>query len=290
MQPILPGASANASRARGKFLILFLNATACYLLAYQAVHFVAEAAPVFMARRANVPGVWGLAGVRFTLGDGGWHRDMVLGVYGLGPLLVLGLGLFASGWFWAYRPRHRRRRRGLLKLWLLWLAFHAGNTVLGGLLADTVTQSGSWYVPNWLLGSGGTWPSPVLGVLFAICEIVLGFLAAIPFLLAQNSRTALQFNNRSQLVRYTIIGPWLVSSLLLALSRLPHLGLNETLHFATMGLLLGPLALGCNQGLFTKHKQKLRPYPTRVAWGMVGLALLALLAWRLALGVPVAFR
>jgi hypothetical protein len=264
--------------------MLFFNATACYLLAYQVVHFVAEAAPVFMARRANIPGIWSLSGVRFVLGDGGWRPDTVLSVYGLGPALLLGLGVVAFGIFWQWQ----RHRRGIFKLLLLWLAFHATNAVLGGLLADTVTQSGSWYVPNWLLGGGGTWPSTVLGILFAILQLFLGFLAAVPFLLAQESHTALQFENRRRLIGYTILGPWLASSLLLALSRLPLLSVGETLHFVTMGLLLVPLTLGCNQEFF--HQNNALPRPTRIAWGLVALAGLGLLAWRLALGTPVLFR
>ncbi|MGI4763419.1 MAG: hypothetical protein ACRYF0_22090 [Janthinobacterium lividum] len=278
--PPLPAANA----ARSKFSMLFVNALACYLLAYQAVHLVSETAMVFMARRANIPGIWSLGGVRFILGDGGWRRDTVLAVYGLGPTLVTGLGVAAFCLFWL----RQRYRRGLAKLLLLWVAFHAINTGLGGLLADTVTQSGSWYVPNWLLGGGGTWPSTVLGLLFAVLQLVLGFLAAIPFLLAQDSHTALQFDNRSRLIAYTILGPWLVGSLLLLLSKLPHVGLNEVLHFATMGLLLVPLALGCNQEFFNENE--VLPYPTRAAWGLAGLALLGLLAWRLALGAPLAFR
>jgi hypothetical protein len=69
---------------------------------------------------------------------------------------------------------------------------------------------------------------------------------------------------------------------------LPHLGVNEALHFATMGLLLVPLAINSNQEFFNQNE--VLPYPTKVAWGLVGLALLGLLAWRLALGTPVAFR
>jgi hypothetical protein len=276
---------ASSPSARGKFTKLFLNATACYLLAWLLVNFIGQAAQVVMARRAYVPGSWDLGGVRFLLGDGAWRRDTVLAVYGLGPALVLALGVGAFGWFWLYQ----RPRPGLLKLLLLWLAYHATNHVLGGLLADTITQSNSWYVPNWLLGTGGTWPSMALGLLFGLMQVALGFLAAVPFLLAQDSHTILRFEHRSQLVMYTITAPWLVGSVLLALSKLPHLSMNEVLHYATMMLLVVPLAAGCQQTLFRKKNEAL-PYPTHVAWGLVGLALLGLLAWRLALGTPVAFR
>lgn len=276
-----PGASA-ARVAHGKFLKIFLNATACYLLAYQLVSLVYQAGTVYVARRANVPGFWNLGGVRFELSDSGWQRTMVLDVYGAGPALVLVLGGLSFLLFW-----RGRRGPGLGKLLLLWVALHATNTVLGGLLADTVTQSGSWYVPNWLLGAGGTWPSTVLGLLFAAGQVVLGFLVAGPFLQAQDSRTILQFGRRAHLVVYAVVGPWLVGSLLLALSKLPHLGVNELLHYATMSLLLIPLAMGCQREFL--NERELLPRPTRVAWGLVGLALLALLAWRLALRAGVAF-
>jgi hypothetical protein len=275
--------ASSAHVAHGKFLKIFLNATACYLLAYQLVNLVYQASVVYVARRANVPGLWNLGGVRFELGDSGWRRDMVLDVYGTGPALVLLLGGLCFLLFW-----RRRQQPGLGKLLLLWVAMHATNTVLGGLLADTVTQSGSWYVPNWLIGMGATWPSMVLGLLFAAVQVVLGFLAAVPFLQAQDSHTIMQFDRRAHLVVYALIGPWLAGSLLLALSKLPHLGINESLHYAAMGLLLIPLAIGCQREFISERE--LLPRPTRVAWGLVLLALLGMLTWRLALGAGVAFQ
>jgi MYXO-CTERM domain-containing protein len=283
LPPTPAPAASSASVAHGKFLKVFLNATACYLLAYQLVNFLYQASMVYVARSANVPGFWNLGGVRFELGDTGWRRDMVLDVYSTGPALMLLLGGLCFLLFW-----RRRQQPGLGKLLLLWVALHATNTVLGGLLADTVTQSGSWYVPNWLLGAGATWPSMVLGLLFAAVQVVLGFLAAEPFLQAQDSHTIMQFDRRAHLVVYALAGPWLAGSLLLALSKLPHLGINESLHYATMSLLLIPLAMGCQREFLSERE--LRPRATRVAWGLVLLALLGMLAWRIALGAGVAFQ
>jgi hypothetical protein len=263
---------------RAKFRVVFFNATACYLVAYQLVAFIYQASTALVARRLGVPGTWNLHGIHFELGDSSWGRTMVLEVYSAGPTLVLALGLLALGWF----GKRQRHRRGLAKLLFLWIAFHAFNTVFGGLLADTVTQSGSWYVPNWLLGSGGTWPSMVLGVLQAAIQVALGFVAATPFILAQDSHTILQFERRPRLVRATIVGPWLAGSVLLAVSKLPYLSLNECLHYATMALLLVPLALGCLQESFSQKKWT--PSPTRISWGLLVFAMLSLLAWRVALG------
>jgi hypothetical protein len=285
LQPVPALVSESSPAAvRAKFRMVFVNATACYLVAYQLIALVYQAGTALMARRQGVPGTWNLSGVRFELGDSAWRQSMVVAVYGAGPALALGLGVLAFGIFW----KRQRHRRGLAKLLLFWLVLHALSAVFGGLLADTVTQSGSWYVPNWLLGGGGTWPSAVLGLLLAAIQLVLGYLAAIPFLVAQDSHTVLQFERRGQLVRATILGPWLVGSLLLALSRLPYLSINEILRYGVMALLVGPLALGCLQESFSQKKWT--PSPTRVAWGLVLLALLGMMAWRLALGTGVAFQ
>ncbi len=279
LQPVSADSSESLLvSAKAKFRLVFLNATACYLIAYQLVTFAYQAGTAFVSRRLGVPGTWNLSGLHFELGDNGWGRNMVLEVYSAGPTLALALGVLAFVIFW----KRQRHRRGLAKLLLLWVVLHALNTVFGGLLADTVTQSGSWYVPNWLLGGGGTWPSMLLGLLLAAAQVVLGFLAATPFILSQDSHTVLQFERRPQLVRATIVGPWLVGSLLLAVSKLPSLSINEGLHYATMALLLVPLALGCLQESFSQKKWT--PSPTRVAWGLLVLAGLGLIIWRLALG------
>ena len=277
MQPVSALApESSPAAARAKFRVVFLNATACYLLAYQLVALVHQAGTVLMARRQGVPGTWSLGGVRFELGDSGWGQNMVLKVYSFGPLLVLGLGGLAFVAFW----KRQRHRRGLAKLLLFWLMLHAISAVFGGLLADTITQSGSWYVPNWLLNANN-WPSTVLGLLLGAVQLVLGYLAAVPFLLTQDSHTVLQFERRPQLVRATIFGPWLAGSALLAFSKLPQLSVNECLRYAALALLLVPLALGCLQESFSQKKWT--PSPTRVAWGLLALAGLGLLAWRLAL-------
>ncbi|HET9503357.1 MAG TPA: hypothetical protein VFO93_07440 [Hymenobacter sp.] len=278
MQPTFTDAAHSSTAAvRGKFRVVFLNSTACYLIAYQLISFIYQAGTAAAAHRLGVPGTWNLAGVRFELGDSGWTQAIVLQVYSAGPLLALAVGALAFGLYW----KRQRHRRGLAKLLLLWVVLHALGAVLGGLLADSITQSGSWYVPNWLIGAGGTWPSMVLALLLAAGQLVLGYVGAVVFLLTQDSHTVLQFERRPQLVRATIFGPWLVGSALLALSKWPYLSLNEGLRYATLLLLLLPLALGCLQESF--NQKKWTPSPTRLAGGLLVLAGLALVAWRLAL-------
>ena len=266
---------------RSKLKMLFLNATACYVSTYLLVTLVLQGAEAFLARQARVPGYWWLNGVHFTMGDGGWKKDAVLDVYGVGPVLVLVLGLVALLVF----LRRQQYRRGLLKIWLLWLVFQCINGVFGGLLADTITQSGSWYVPNWMIGLG-TWPSTVFSLLLVAAQLGIGFVMGIPFLLAQDSRTILRYERRATLVQVIILGPWLAGSVIIALSRLPGLSINEMVRLVTMGMLLGPLALS----VLPEHISRPMPRssPTRTAWGLLLLTVVVLLTWRIVLRLPIA--
>ena len=73
----------------------------------------------------------------------------------------------------------------------------------------------------------------------------------------------------------------------IAITKLPYLSVYEILHLLMMGLLITPMALGCLNEVFSDTVRK--PQATQVAWGLVGLAIIIALAWRLALSPPVAF-
>ncbi|MGI4875416.1 MAG: hypothetical protein ACRYFX_30040 [Janthinobacterium lividum] len=276
-----PAAAAPARLVRSKLLITAANATACYLLAYQLCAVVFQYATVNRAKHEHILGQWTVGGVHFILPDSAWGYTAVINVYAVGPLLMLLLGTTAFVLFWKWL----RFRRGPGKLLVLWICFHAINYLLGGLLADSITQSGSAFVPSWAMGGMGI--ALVLGVLAGIGQVAAGFGLSLPFLLAQESLTLLQFDNRPLLVRYTIILPALAGTALLVLSRLPLLTTNEALHYATMGLLLVPLSIGLSQQ--TLGEALVKPRATHLAGGLIGLAVAALVAWRVALGGGISF-
>ena len=97
----------------------------------------------------------------------------------------------------------------------------------------------------------------------------------------------MRYPNRQLMIVSTLIVPWLAGGAFIALAKLPYLTVHEVLHLLMMGLLVTPLALGCLNEVFSDTVK--RPQATRVAWGLVGLAVVVALAWRLALSPPVAF-
>ena len=280
MQPTPPTEATPSSTP--KFVISAVNGTVLYVLAYLLINGLQQLATVLMAMQLRVPGSWNLSTINYSLTNGQWWRVAVVAIYGVGPLVAAVAGLAAYQWYW----RRQRARRGLLKLLLIWLALHACNAVFGALASDTVLHAGFYYVPAWLFQLGNI-VNGALAVLAGLAQVVIGYYASVAFLQAHDSRTVMEYPNRRRMVFSTIVVPWLAGSLLLVLAKAPALSLLEGLHFGAMALLLGPMALGCLNELFSSTVRS--PLQTRVAWGLLGVLGLLLLGWRLLLSPPILF-
>lgn len=271
-----------ADAEKNKFIISALNGTGLFVLAYYVVWGIYEVMKVQASRFFHLRGIWTPSRVVYTLGDSEWWRTAVVGVYSVGPLACLLVGLLAFRWYW----RSERARRGQRKLLLLWVVFQACNAVLGALLADTFTQSGSWYVFDWLFRLGNV-VNVILALLAGLAQLAIGYFGAIAFLQAHDSKTVMRYDNRQKMVLSTLVVPWVLGSLFIMLLKQPYLTIQEALHLAMMGLLILPMALGCLNEVFSDTVK--RPQATRVAWGLVGLAVVVALVWRLALSPPLTF-
>ena len=265
-----------------KFAISALNGTGLYVLAYYLVWGVHDLLKVQASHYFNLRGVWNPSQVVYTLSDNEWWRTAVVTVYGVGPLACLMLGLIAFRWYW----RSERAKRGNFKLLLLWVAFQACNAVFGALLSDTFIQTGTWYVPDWLFRLGNVM-NVALAILAGLIQLALGYFGAIAFLQAHDSRTVMRHSNRRLMVLSTLVVPWLVGSTFIALTKINYITIQEFLHLMMMGLLVTPLALGCLNEVFSDTVRK--PQATHVAWGLVTLAVLVAIAWRVVLSPPMRF-
>jgi hypothetical protein len=275
-------ADAAPENDKHKFLIAALNGTALYVLAYYMVWGLHQLAKLQISQFYGLRGLLDPSRIVYTLADGEWWPTAVISVHGIGPLVCLLVGI---GAFWQYWKRERARR-GQLKLLLLWVALHCCNLVFGALLADTFTHSGFWYVSDWLLRLGNA-ANVVLALLAGLVQLAFGYFGAIAFLQAHDSRTVMRHQNRQLMVISTLVVPWVLGGTFIALTKLPYLSVYETLHLLMMGLLITPMALGCLNEVFSETVR--RPQATYVAWGLVGLAVVAALVWRWALSPPFTF-
>lgn len=274
--------SADRQSDKRKFLVTALNSTAIYVLTYYVVWGLHQAAEFGMARYFLLRGTWSPSRIMYTVADNEWWPTAVIGAHGVGPLLSLLLGVITFTWYW----RSERARRGSFKLLLLWVAFHCCNAVLGALLADTITQTGFWYVPEWLFRIGPV-ANTILAILAGLGQVALGYFGALAFLQAHDSRTMMRYLNRRLMVLATLFTPWAVGGTFIALTKLSYLSMHEGLHLVVMGLLVVPMAVGCLNELFSDTVR--RPQSTHVVWGLVGLAVVVAVVWRVVLSPPVLF-
>lgn len=270
------------SSESGKASVVAVNATALYLLAYLLVQAVFQVSTLSVAAQLGIRGTWQLGRLQFRMADSEWWQAAVLAVYGAGPVVCLGLGIGALWLFWKWA----RLRRGLLKLFLFWVMLHACNLSLGALAADTLTQTGTWYVPSWLFRAGNAL-NVVVALLAAMLQMVLGYLAAMLFLQSHDSITMMLYHNRRQLLVSAVLVPWLAGSALLLLLHWPTQTLTEQLRYVAMLLLLGPLYMACINESFEHTIES--PSRTRLATGLLLLVGGALLVWRLGLAGGVSF-
>jgi len=275
-----PAATANNSRT--KFIIVALNGTAIYVVAYYVVWALHQLAKVGIARFYHLRGTWDPSRIIFTMADAEWWRTAIVAVHGIGPVVVFVAGLITFRWYW----KSERARPGQFKLLLLWIALHACNAVFGALLSDTFIQTGFWYVPDWVLRLGNAF-NVIVALLAGLVQLALGYFGAVAFLQAHDSKTVMRYANRQLMVISTLIVPWVAGGAFIAATKLGYLSLYEALHLLMMGLLVTPMALGCLNDTFssTVHRAK----STHVVWGMVLLAVVAALVWRMALSPPVVF-
>ncbi|MBF9140594.1 hypothetical protein [Hymenobacter properus] len=268
-----------SSADRQKFRMAALNSTAIYVLAYYLVWGVHQVAKFALSKRLHLRGNWEPSRINYIMADGEWTQHRIIAVYGIGPLLCLVFGFVAFLWYW----KRERARPGIFKLLLLWIAFHACNAILGALLADSLRQEGFWYVPDWIMRLGSI-ANTAVALLAGAIQLIVGRLATVPFLQAHDSHTLMQFRNRRRMVFSTIMAPWLLGGLFIAVFKLPYFSMYEFLHLLIMGLLLFSLILGCISDPFDLTVQGAQP--THVAWGFVVLAVITALVWRLELSPP----
>lgn len=276
----LPSASPDTDRR--KFLIAALNGTALYVLAYYVVWGLHQLAKLELSDFYHLRGNMDPSRIVYTLADGEWWPMAIIMVNAVGPMVCLVVGIVAFRWYW----KRERARRGQLKLLLLWVTFHSINMIFGALLADTFTHTGFWYVPDWVFQLGNV-VNVLLALMAGLMQLGLGYLGAVAFLQAHDSRTVMRFENRQLMVAFTLVMPWVAGSAFIALTKLPYFSLYEGLHLLLMGLLITPMALGCLNEVFSDTVK--RPQATHVAWGLVALAVTLALVWRLALSPPVTF-
>jgi hypothetical protein len=144
-----------------------------------------------------------------------WNRFNILLVTGIPPFFCLFLGTFL------YRIIFKLTRFvGLQKLFILWSAFHLINHFFGAFPSGVVTDEGFGYVAAWM------YLNTAFKFLFSLVSLfilgVIGYHSAKYILETSDSLHRIKSGNRLPFMLYQMAIPWLVSTIILLLVRIPH--------------------------------------------------------------------
>ena len=163
---------------------------------------------------------------------------------------------------------------------------HGCNIFFGSLIAGTITQSGFWYAIRWSgFSDAAVW---IVAFIFVLLLSAIGVLAAPAFLVACDSITLMEFQNRKKMLQATVIYPWFFGSLSLAILKFPDVQYYETLQLFTLILILLPVYLLNQNNIFSGTVPE--PKKTRLSQIALFLLIIIALAFRIILHNGMLFR
>ena len=265
-----------------KLSSMLLNATALYVLAYMLTQMVVQATQIYLAFMYLIPTIWYPSKVNFRIQDSEWRRAAIIIIFSAGQVLTL-----IMAFFFMTRLPSAHERRGLLKVFYMWLVLHGFNQFFGAMVADTFLSTGFWLPPRYLFISSEV-PAVTLGFIFANVGLVIGYKMALPFLKTCDSISLMRLENRVPLIWTTIFGPWLLGTALICLCKIGKITGMELSHLVSILLLLIPMAVGIR---FEMHEQTVQyPRRPRLHRVLVLLTLLFLGAYRLVFDKGIFFK
>jgi len=224
---------------RNEFSKSVINSTVLFILAFLSVYYINDFVTIYTAQVFDIPTVlysyrifWPL----YTYSSL-YTRQALVATFGMGPFVCLFLAVL-----FLQVPRWLKKQNLNLKLFALWLSFHAFNTVFGGYIAGVITRTGLMYAVEWLfLTAVFDKTEIILLILAVIVMFVLGFFATSYFLAAVNAKILREPKYRIFYLVGTIAIPWILGNISLFFLNLPNNPTELLLLYATSILIIIPI-------------------------------------------------
>ncbi len=212
-----------------RLLLLTVNSTLKYLLAYVIVYLLYQLTVIYTANRFDISGVLYYYDVFWPIGDSSplWFPYFkIILITGSGPFVCLLAG------FLMFRIFIPLTRNQATKLFLLWISLHAMNMFFGAFVAGVTSFDGFGYVADWLF------MNIAFRVLFSIVSLFLlaifGYYTTRFFLETAPSPSFLSHEQRGRFLLYQVLIPGITGTLILILIRLPQIQPYHTIVLFTL--------------------------------------------------------
>ena len=267
--------------SRREILIICINSTALFLVAYLLISSLVGLASIISASAFDISAELFYNQIYFHIRSQDWTSDAVKGVYGTGPLLALLIGLV----LWVLYTKVEEET-GLLKLLVLWMVFHCMVYFFGDMMMGALFNRGFGYVIMYLyfMDTG-----KMIITLFALVSLfTLGLFMVRQTLYTANTYMNCLYAKRTRkFVLFQFLLPFLAGNIIIALVKLPGITLFEMFLNGSMVILLIPVYIraGMMQDLFFEEEPKsINIYRISIA-----VVIIFLILYRIILGFGVRF-
>ncbi|MDX9907310.1 MAG: hypothetical protein RBS55_12040 [Bacteroidales bacterium] len=259
--------------------LITINSTVFFIMSYLALFFISQAVTVIAAGFFNYPATVYYFEIYFNISPEAWYHDSVKTIFSAGPLVNFILGVICLIIY------HKLKESPVtFKIFFLWGFLHGVNMLFGAMLVGTLFETGVGHVISWMyiMDTGRL----LYSILSIFLLVIAGMIATKPFLFSANSYfNEINTGNRQTFMLSQVFWPFLTGNIIMILVRQPRLVFYDT--FILFTLVISVLAVlftfsGYNELYFEEEDKK-----PGIAWIATGILILALIFFRVILGIGI---
>ena len=254
----------------GKYLIILLNSTFIFLLAYLFVFLIKEISIVIAARSFNINAVMMYYDVDFLIRSRDWTTDAVQVVFSTGPIIAFMLTVITiitfsilSNEIWT------------LRLLIMWIFLHALTQSLGEIIFGALLNQGVGWVLAYLFINDTTKMLIVIGTVIAMATYGL-FLSRYMLLTGNIYFNFIKRINRNPFFMSQILLPYLIGTGIIILVKQPIVNSYELIVESSMLIIILPALLHARFSDDLFFDEEPRKISIKWVWILISILLVVL--------------
>ncbi|MCF8304357.1 MAG: hypothetical protein K9I94_13860 [Bacteroidales bacterium] len=264
-----------------KYLVMMMNSTVLYVVSFLIVYFLYHFITMLTAASFDIPTEFRYFKLTFPISTYSnlWTRPALVIIFAAGPLLSLIIALLLLRLFYIRSSWMRHWR-----ILMLWMALHGINMFFGAYIVGMITRTGFIYTSEWIFYSSKFDIEEIIFALIAFFVLVIsGRYATRLFLLSSLSRSLIKPSFRAYYILARVIFPFLIGSVILILTFMPHNPPYILLFYATMFIMVFQTLTNFNASFNERVLPIYLSKKTILQWGFLILMLVLLIAYRVGL-------